>query len=854
MYINKDGVVNWEEILDNPVNYIHFNTGLTQSYNGGDLFWDDNTNSLSYKPYTINNDVTINLGQENVIRVFNNSGSQINNGKPVTITGSSSNVATIALAIASNGGNTLFKVNGVTTHDIPNNAYGFITNFGDVNDIDLSAFANNETIYLSQTIAGDLVSYSNLYFTGRTTEIGIVLDNSINGKLKLNIINETQFSNITQLESNILNANSSSTGLFSFSGISLSSPTTFDVGPAKGWIIDNFTNPIYPSVTYVEFNGLSGQTTPFLNTNPITYILLNSGGTLSLQTTFPTPKQRRQNIYLGKLGHANLTSIIQAFNEPDVEESPLSQVRDMFQPIRLINDGVYPSANGANLNFNTSFGSLYGFGINFINDGFTPNTLSVSGQSPCTFQYRTQTGGTGSNVTLIDPTKYDNNGVITTIGGGTNNSTNQRIFLTQNGTIRVQYGQTIYPTLLDAISASQTESFNTFSNFRDNGLLIGILSVRHTATDLSNTNFAKFLFASKFGETIGAAGGLSTTTLQQAYNNSSTPEIIINSTLDGLSIQNGSGNADNITNLLEGKNASGNTTSFITASGGFSGLSLSAISITTPSVAANANGLTATTISATTYLNLPLDVRVTGGTFSGSTAIFTNNTGGTFSVTGFSATGGGSFTGGTVSGATIFTNGVTASTLSVTGNTTLRAFSGTSGTISGSGQNILTVIGSGNSTTSPIFSVLGSSGELFSVTDSLTGSLFSVNDISGLPIVEVFSNNTILMGNYLAPSLNTTARTSLTAGTNTVYSIPTSAYTGAFIDYTLINTGNTSARAGNIMTIWNTGTTEFTEVSTNDIGSTTGITFSTVLSGSSALIRASATTTGWVLKTIIRGV
>jgi hypothetical protein len=46
--------------------------------------------------------------------------------------------------------------------------------------------------------------------------------------------------------------------------------------------------------------------------------------------------------------------------------------------------------------------------------------------------------------------------------------------------------------------------------------------------------------------------------------------------------------------------------------------------------------LSANTISATTYQNLPTDVRVTGGTYSSGTATFTNNTGGTFNVTGFS--------------------------------------------------------------------------------------------------------------------------------------------------------------------------------------------------------------------------
>jgi hypothetical protein len=75
-------------------------------------------------------------------------------------------------------------------------------------------------------------------------------------------------------------------------------------------------------------------------------------------------------------------------------------------------------------------------------------------------------------------------------------------------------------------------------------------------------------------------------------------------------------------------------------------------------------GLSANTISATTYLNLPTDIRVTGGTLSGGVATFTNNTGGTFSVSGFLT--GATFNGGTVTGATNFTGGITANTISAT--------------------------------------------------------------------------------------------------------------------------------------------------------------------------------------------
>ena len=47
-----------------------------------------------------------------------------------------------------------------------------------------------------------------------------------------------------------------------------------------------------------------------------------------------------------------------------------------------------------------------------------------------------------------------------------------------------------------------------------------------------------------------------------------------------------------------------------------------------------------------------------------------------------------------------------------------------------------------------VFTIEGGLGTLFSVTDELSGSLFSVNDISGIPIFEVFSDDTVKIGTY----------------------------------------------------------------------------------------------------------
>jgi hypothetical protein len=67
--------------------------------------------------------------------------------------------------------------------------------------------------------------------------------------------------------------------------------------------------------------------------------------------------------------------------------------------------------------------------------------------------------------------------------------------------------------------------------------------------------------------------------------------------------------------------------------------------------------------------------------------------------------------------------------------------------VSGS-SNVVNFRGSGSLTTSSIFTVDGAAGRLFSVNDSLSGSLFSVNTIAGLPVMEAFSDNTIRLGQY----------------------------------------------------------------------------------------------------------
>ena len=233
------------------------------------------------------------------------------------------------------------------------------------------------------------------------------------------------------------------------------------------------------------------------------------------------------------------------------------------------------------------------------------------------------------------------------------------------------------------------------------------------------------------------------------------------------------------------------------------------------------------------------------------------------SITEFTVTG----TGVTIGNATTDTHRVTGSfnisgSANINGNTQItgslavtqnitgsRMFlSSSNGTISGS---TLTVYGSGS--TLPVFTVQGSQGELFSITDSLSGSLFSVNDISGLPIMEVFSDNTTLIGSYLDPMLITTTKiTQTNSGSFVVYSLPTASYDTAFFEYSVKSGSN--ARAGTIMAIQSGTSVNFTETTTTDFGNTIPISFTVVVIGSNMALTGSSTTGSWTIKTIVRGI
>ena len=108
-----------------------------------------------------------------------------------------------------------------------------------------------------------------------------------------------------------------------------------------------------------------------------------------------------------------------------------------------------------------------------------------------------------------------------------------------------------------------------------------------------------------------------------------------------------------------------------------------------------------------------------------------------------------------------------------------------------------------------------------------------------------------LIGSANTPSLNDTVQITATGNGNVVYNVPTSSYEGAFFHYTAHSSSN--ARAGTIVSTWIPGTSNvvFNETTTNDIGSTSDVNFTTILTGANMALTASVGSGTWTIKTII---
>jgi len=394
-------------------------------------------------------------------------------------------------------------------------------------------------------------------FNGTTGESvqnsGVIIDDSNNmtGIASAEVTGDVTVFNGTNRELNVGQEvyEMVSTSVSSFSGFT-NNTTTFDIGAGSGRIIDHPTNHYY-AVTWSAITGLSP-----LTSNGVTYVYIESDGTEYLTTTAPTPNARRARMLLGRVNTVGGNIVtIQAMIQ--IAEDVSNGLADLAYAIRIFNStGNQITANGANLRINKSAGTLFSYGANYLSDIDNPHQVDIASATQATFAYITQSAGsTGASTQDVVPGSYDVGGTVTAIGGSSNQATVQRIYLFPSGNIRIAYGQTVYSSLANAIQGISSENFTENPSIAGNGVLIGLLVVTKGCTALNNTTTARILPVSRFGEAAVGGAGVSTSSLQNAYDNSTDPEILTDTTRGAVSIRRGS--AADTDNVLEVQNNAG---------------------------------------------------------------------------------------------------------------------------------------------------------------------------------------------------------------------------------------------------------------------------------------------------------
>jgi hypothetical protein len=90
---------------------------------------------------------------------------------------------------------------------------------------------------------------------------------------------------------------------------------------------------------------------------------------------------------------------------------------------------------------------------------------------------------------------------------------------------------------------------------------------------------------------------------------------------------------------------------------------------------------------------------------------------------------------------------------------------------------------------------------------------------------------------------------SLASGTRTISTNATGSFNAAFYNYVLLSGSN--ARAGQVMSVWNGSSIQFTDVTTTDIGSTAGVALTASLSGANVVLSSTLPTSGWSFETVV---
>jgi hypothetical protein len=375
------------------------------------------------------------------------------------------------------------------------------------------------------------------------------------------------------------------------------SATHFGISAGSGIIVDNWTDPNNPVIYKVSW--AASSSIPVADLTADSYVVsIDKDGNVQEDQYYDYFGDGHTYDRINIGGYATNGSAIGAVGtEVTAAGNPgavLYQFLHYFGGFN-INGGndFYNEFN--DLSISKTAGKAFAYNGSYLSDRMNPNIISTDPKSNITFftNYRDGAGGFSAATlgTTIDVSHYDDGDG--TLGVVNNNQWQvKRIyFRPENENTFVTYGQVLYNSKEDAIASLATD-IPDLDEFVGYNIHCDWLVVRGGATDLSSTDDAEFIYVSEHG-TVGAGTQSPLSSLQDVYYHGDEPEILKNSTRNAVSIQNGSGGADNVSNLIEFLNTTGTTTAYVRADGLVSSNMSSSTYATTTSLKVNATTTTA---------------------------------------------------------------------------------------------------------------------------------------------------------------------------------------------------------------------------------------------------------------------
>ena len=141
---------------------IRLNTDTNEANDPGEMAWDVDFETLAV---VLDDKVTLQVGQEHLIRVKNDSGTTaIGDAKVVMFAGATGDTVTVSPAVSDGSINPNYLV-GITTEPIPADGFGFATQFGFVNGIktDYPGWSLGTLLYADPVNPGELTHVAPTY-------------------------------------------------------------------------------------------------------------------------------------------------------------------------------------------------------------------------------------------------------------------------------------------------------------------------------------------------------------------------------------------------------------------------------------------------------------------------------------------------------------------------------------------------------------------------------------------------------------------------------------------------------------------------------------------------------------------